>query len=133
MFTRFVLQIATGFLYFICSKLAENAIGTSSGEVKILKYITEPFTDLVVQIKSSRIADWTAGENLNCTLVQHYCPTEKVDCWVEAKPYCTHMFAKSHMEDWEIGLILVILSLFILCGSLILMVKILNSLLQGRN
>ena len=36
------------------------------------------------------------------------------------------------MEDWVAGIILLIFSLFLLCGALMLMVKLLNSLLQGK-
>lgn len=113
--------------------MSSSLVGASGSDVKILKYITEPFVDLIVQIDSSLIGDWVKDVNCNCTLVKHYCPPSGMDaeCWQTDLPHCVHMFAKSSLADWEVGLILVFLSLFVLCGSLILMVKILNSLLKG--
>lgn len=36
------------------------------------------------------------------------------------------------MEDWGVGLILLFFSLFLLCGCLICMVKVLNSMMKGN-
>lgn len=36
------------------------------------------------------------------------------------------------MEDWAVGVILLVISLLMLCGCLIGMVKILNSMMKGN-
>ena len=36
------------------------------------------------------------------------------------------------MEDWVAGILLLVIALVMLCGALMLMVKLLNSLLQGN-
>lgn len=35
------------------------------------------------------------------------------------------------MEDWGVGLVLLFISLFMLCGCLVALVKILNSMMKG--
>ena len=59
--------------------MADGLVGTdSSSDVKILEYITEPFTDLIVQIDSSVLDQWALGECQNCTLLKEYCPLDEV-------------------------------------------------------
>ncbi|KAG5849660.1 hypothetical protein ANANG_G00113280 [Anguilla anguilla] len=45
---------------------------------------------------------------------------------------CQHLFVNSSLSDLAVGLILLILSLLTLCTCLILVVKLLNSMLQGQ-
>ncbi len=41
------------------------------------------------------------------------------------------MFASANWPEWIVGLVLFIVSLIVLCASLILMVKVLNSIFNG--
>lgn len=41
------------------------------------------------------------------------------------------LFEDTNMEDWGVGLILLFISLFMLCGCLVGLVKILNSMMKG--
>jgi hypothetical protein len=41
------------------------------------------------------------------------------------------LFEDTKMEDWGVGLILLFISLFMLCGCLVGLVKILNSMMKG--
>jgi sodium-dependent phosphate cotransporter len=41
------------------------------------------------------------------------------------------LFEDTNMEDWAVGLILLFISLFMLCGCLVGLVKILNSMMKG--
>jgi sodium-dependent phosphate cotransporter len=41
------------------------------------------------------------------------------------------LFENTKMEDWGVGLILLFISLFMLCGCLVGLVKILNSMMKG--
>ena len=43
----------------------------------------------------------------------------------------SHMFAYSGLADWKIGLIVLVISLLVLVGCLVCIVKILNSVLKG--
>uniref|UniRef100_A0A8C7N5Z9 Sodium-dependent phosphate transport protein 2A n=1 Tax=Oncorhynchus kisutch TaxID=8019 RepID=A0A8C7N5Z9_ONCKI len=45
---------------------------------------------------------------------------------------CRHLFADAHLSDLTVGLILLAGSLALLCTCLVLLVKLLNSLLQGQ-
>jgi hypothetical protein len=41
------------------------------------------------------------------------------------------LFEDTNMEDWGVGLVLLFISLFMLCGCLVALVKILNSMMKG--
>lgn len=43
-----------------------------------------------------------------------------------------HLFASTELSDLTVGLILLAASLVVLCACLLLLVKLLNSLLQGQ-
>ena len=45
---------------------------------------------------------------------------------------CSFLFADTGMTDMQIGIILLVISLVILCTALIFIVKILNSMLKGK-
>ncbi|KAG7228883.1 hypothetical protein INR49_008661, partial [Caranx melampygus] len=51
---------------------------------------------------------------------------------VEYLEKCKHIFANANLPDLAVGLILLALSLLVLCTCLILIVKLLNSMLQGQ-
>ena len=53
------------------------------------------------------------------------------DDW-DAEKKCDFFFNLFDLSDWTVGLILLFAALFVLCGSLIFIVKILNSLLKGK-
>ena len=48
------------------------------------------------------------------------------------EPECHYLLALGDLEDWQAGLILLFMSLFIMIVSLLIMVKLLNSLLKGE-
>ncbi|XP_053556858.1 sodium-dependent phosphate transport protein 2B [Bombina bombina] len=52
--------------------------------------------------------------------------------YISIKAPCNHIFATTGLPDLAVGLILLALSLFVLCVCLILIVKLLNSMLQGQ-
>ena len=74
----------------------------------------------------------------NCTLLKEYCPKddpgpymgEEVDY---LEPKCKYFFNLFEIEDWAAGLILLIFSLTAMILTLLLMVKVLNSLLKGKS
>ena len=80
-----------------------------------------------IQIDSDVIPQWAAGECQNCTLLLKTCEN---DAGEEFK--CKYFFNLFEISDLVCGIILVCISLIVLCGSLLVMVKTLNSLLQGN-
>ncbi|XP_059082835.1 sodium-dependent phosphate transport protein 2B-like [Tigriopus californicus] len=116
------LEVICHPLQLVAEGVAHGIVPSNATEIKILKYITEPFTDLIVQIDSDVLNDWSTNIENNATTLLEDCDAK--DCF-----YLFELFAS--LPDWALGLILVIASLIILVGSLMIMVKILNSLLQG--
>ncbi|XP_059197387.1 solute carrier family 34 member 2b isoform X1 [Centropristis striata] len=58
--------------------------------------------------------------------------TQMNSSWTDYQEKCKHLFVNVNLPDLAVGLILLALSLFILCTCLILIVKLLNSMLQGQ-
>ncbi|XP_022614807.1 sodium-dependent phosphate transport protein 2B-like [Seriola dumerili] len=58
--------------------------------------------------------------------------TEMNTTWTDYQEKCKHVFANANLPDLAVGLILLALSLLVLCTCLILIVKLLNSMLQGQ-
>ncbi|KAG2455249.1 NPT2B protein, partial [Polypterus senegalus] len=82
----------------------------------------------------------------NQSLILHWCLTQNVTVSVHcmARPQCphlllrltwllcTHIFAHTTLPDMAVGFILLFASLLVLCGCLMLIVKLLNSVLRGQ-
>ena len=116
-------------LFITSDAIADGLVGDETegiNEIKTIQYITEPLTDLIVQMNDTVLEEWAVGRCDNCTLLVIYCPEDSND-------KCKYLLnVGDPLEDWVAGLIVTIMALVILCGALILMVKLLNSLLQGR-
>ncbi|ROT81759.1 sodium-dependent phosphate transporter [Penaeus vannamei] len=108
-FTLLIIEIATGMLEKMTTVMVADlgwATG-GGGEVKLLKYITEPFTKIVIQLDKEVLNAWGTGEGElanETSLIKHS----------------------------QVGIILLIGSLLILCTALVLIVKILNSMMKGK-
>uniref|UniRef100_A0A8D0PMT9 Solute carrier family 34 member 3 n=2 Tax=Sus scrofa TaxID=9823 RepID=A0A8D0PMT9_PIG len=91
----------------------------------ILKVLTRPLTDLIVQ---------TAGNSSHCGAAGG-CggpgPERNSSAPEELLP-CRHLFAGTVLTDLAVGFILLAASLLVLCACLVLIVKLLNSVLRGR-
>merc|ERR1711963_608351 len=138
-FTLLIVECLTGYLYTVTSKLVEN-IGeakASTENVKspdFLKALTRPVTDNLIKLDKKVLKGWAQNDP-----VYHNASTIlKTDCGhVEQGPSCKYLFAYLGQEGWNIGetyigLLLLALSLVMLCGCLIGMVKILNTLLGSK-
>ncbi|KAL6036726.1 hypothetical protein STEG23_001095 [Scotinomys teguina] len=137
-------------------RLSELALGAASlqpgGQAPdILKALTQPFTHLIIQLDSSVI---TGGSNTtNSSLIKQWCDVKgetsqegNEECGIfnlclernstaspeENKVPCRHLFVGSGLTDLAVGFILLAGSLLVLCTCLVLIVKLLNSVLQGR-
>ena len=68
----------------------------------------------------------------NCTEIQNNITEIQNNTDVNiGEEKCNYLFYLPNLSDQTIGIILLILSLVTLCASLMVMVKILNTLLQG--
>ena len=70
----------------------------------------------------------------NITEIASKVPEECVDnpSKVGVPGSCNFLFYETSMTDMQIGIILLVISLVILCTALVLIVKILNSMLKGK-
>uniref|UniRef100_G1RD31 Solute carrier family 34 member 3 n=1 Tax=Nomascus leucogenys TaxID=61853 RepID=G1RD31_NOMLE len=146
------LESATALL----ERLSELALGAASLPLgaqapDILKVLTKPLTHLIVQLDSDMIMSSATDNATNSSLIKHWCGTtgqltqgNGSDCGAFG-PYternstapadrlpCRHLFAGTELTDLAVGCILLAGSLLVLCGCLVLIVKLLNSVLRGR-
>ncbi|CAL8126774.1 unnamed protein product [Orchesella dallaii] len=142
------------------SLVDENS--TSGGEIEILGVITKPFVNLIVQIDKKVLECWSninCTDHDNSSLIKANCAkssskkleltflpmdgSPKYDIYQDdtttsttavpsAFKECTFLFAKLGWGDTLAGAIILIGSLVVLCLCLIMIVKILNSVLQGQ-
>ncbi|EHH25791.1 sodium-dependent phosphate transport protein 2B isoform X1 [Macaca nemestrina] len=80
----------------------------------------------------------TVPSMANCTSPS-LCWTDGIQIWTmknvtykENIAKCQHIFVNFHLPDLAVGIILLIISLLVLCGCLIMIVKILGSVLKGQ-
>ncbi|KAM4732039.1 sodium-dependent phosphate transport protein 2A [Anableps anableps] len=115
---------------------------------ELLKVITEPVTKLIIQLDKCVITGIAMGNEgmRNQSLVKKWCQADTVlsaanksaeDCGLSSNlssthVKCRHLFASTELSDLTVGLILLAASLAVLCTCLLLLVKLLNSLLQGQ-
>ncbi|XP_055126187.1 sodium-dependent phosphate transport protein 2C [Symphalangus syndactylus] len=146
------LESATALL----ERLSELALGAASLPLRaqapdILKVLTKPLTHLIVQLDSDTIMSSATGNATNSSLIKHWCSTtgqptqgNSSNCGAFG-PYternstapadrlpCRHLFVGTELTDLAVGCILLAGSLLVLCGCLVLIVKLLNSVLRGR-
>ncbi|XP_035293355.1 sodium-dependent phosphate transport protein 2C isoform X2 [Cricetulus griseus] len=146
------LECATAAL----ERLSELALGAASlqpgGQAPdILKALTQPFTHLIIQLDSSVITGSATSNNTNSSLIKQWCGAtpqpqgSNEECSIfnpctenstaspeESKVPCNHLFVGTGLTDLAVGFILLAGSLLVLCTCLVLIVKLLNSVLQGR-
>ena len=145
-FTLLIVECLTGYLetvtsYFV-KDLDQSSSSSSSVETPVksskspdfLKALTRPVTDNLIKLDKKVLKGWAQNDP-----VYHNASTIlKTDCGhVEQGPSCKYLFAYLGQEGWNIGetyigLLLLALSLVMLCGCLIGMVKILNTLLGSK-
>jgi len=137
-FILLITEVLTGYLEKLTSKLVENVGEVNLKDVKspdFLKALTKPFTNVLVQLDKDVLQGWAQNspEYENATTIL------KTGCRQHSpeSSSCNYLFAKLGPEGVDvgetyIGLILLAISLCMLCGCLIGMVKILNTLLGTK-
>ncbi|CAG0922126.1 unnamed protein product [Notodromas monacha] len=126
------IEVITHMLYHISygltNSLATDANSTTTKEIELLKVITDPLTKRVVQLDSKVLEAWSLGDVNN----QYYNYTSLLkNCSKKCDPE-TYLFFDTGMDDTATGGILLAISLVMMSGCLILLVKVLNSILQGQ-
>jgi len=136
-FTLLITEVCTGYLETMSGILVQD-IGTQHTAAKspdFLKALTKPLTQVLVQLDKEVLKGWAENkeEYQNVTSVL------KAGCHEHTTMHstCPYLFAHLGPEGLDIsetyiGLILLGISLTMLCGCLIGMVKILNSLLGQK-
>lgn len=126
--------LSGGFLEMVTSAMVSNLGDThaSSKPPDFLKVLTKPFTKSVIEVNKKVLEGWARNDRQyeNCTSVL------KRGCG-SSSDGCTFLFAYLGPDGVDIGdvgmgVILLSVSLVMLCGCLIGLVKILNSLLGER-
>ena len=131
--TRYLETVTSYFVAHIDTATASNSTQVRSPD--FLKSLTKPVTRLVVRLDKDVLKGWAANlpeyENRSTVLSQG-CHRDE-----SGSRLCSFLLAHLGQEGADIGetyigLILLLLSLAMLCGCLIGMVKVLNSLLGAK-
>ncbi|XP_035506448.2 sodium-dependent phosphate transport protein 2A [Scophthalmus maximus] len=144
------LEVVSGLMTRL-SLLMVTSLRLRPGEdaPEMLKVITDPITRLVIQLDKCVITGIAMGyeDMRNRSLVKEWCQTDLVmstnnesteNCGRGSHDLsqplvkCRHLFVSTSLSDLTVGLILLAASLAVLCTCLLLLVKLLNSLLQGQ-
>ena len=123
------IEAATGYLYHL-SKAITNSLGLVEGQptkVELLKKITKPFTNIVIRIDKKLIQKIAEGEDIGDKSLIKYCGPKNGT----GSNTCSFLFHDTGMSDSNVGAILLVIALFILCVCLALIVKLLHSMLRG--
>jgi len=140
-FTLLVVECSTGYLESLTDILVKNVGPSDAGKTfkspDFLKALTRPLTDNLIKLDKKVLKGWAQNDphyENTTTVLMTSCRTLHAG---QAGPSCSFAFAYLGPEGFNIGenyigIILLALSLVMLCGCLIGMVKILNSLLGAK-
>ena len=148
------MEVITGYLRRLTGEIIEvldlkQAKGTNK---KLLKTVTQPFTKMIIQldkniIKKIALGDKSADsksliknckpkvtmEEVNTTFKNStYFTYMMVNKTKETPAKCKFLFASTTLSDTEVGIIILVVSIILLCICLVSIVKILHSMLRGQ-
>ena len=147
------LELASRYLFYLTEAIVDSLdISTDESLNKdLLKKITKPFTNVIIQLDKKVIEKLAKGNEdaETLSLIKKCCGNfvnitsnsttkyEVVNSTAKNHTVCTKtckfLFHSTGMSDTGVGVILLILSLIILCVCLVLLVKLIQSLTEGRN
>ncbi|XP_076031370.1 sodium-dependent phosphate transport protein 2B-like [Oratosquilla oratoria] len=153
-FTLLSLELATGLLETVTNIIVNSYDWSGQGaNIKLLKVVTEPFTKNIIRLDKKVLKGWSQNDPKyeNASLIKRFCDYEKVQMWVNETVAedgttvaghfadkaqgiagsCSFLFADTPLTDTQVGLILLVIALVMLCGALVIIVKILHSMLRG--
>lgn len=121
---------------------------------KLLKTLTEPFTKLIIQLDKKVIEKIALGDKSaeSMSLIKHCKGDESIEEvnktlvnattnltsfilvneTTQEEVKCKFLFSGTTLNDTEVGIILLILSIILLCICLVSIVKTLHSMLRGQ-
>ena len=114
---------------------------------KLFKVVTEPFAKLVIQIdkkvttialgdeksqKKSLIKSCVSETEKNVTLRNETTNLEYIKTVIEKEDICTFLFKGTSLSDTEVGVILLVVSIALMCFCLISIVQLWHSMLRGQ-
>ncbi|XP_059483270.1 sodium-dependent phosphate transport protein 2B-like [Neocloeon triangulifer] len=119
------VEVTTGYLFYLTEALVQNLEFPEGAEdIKLLKVITEPLTKAIMEIDKEVLNGWAAND-------PDYDNRTLLKVWCEPTVKCPSLFALLDIGDLATGAIMTVVSLLLLCGCLILLVKLLQNVLQG--
>jgi len=144
-------EVCTGYMYKLTGWLtehlqtSENNSSVQIGQMNLLGAITKPLTSRIIQIKKEVLKCWALGGCQEKRLLKVWCPAgqNKSDDnfynifsgLKQENPSavkCDFILNIEAIPDLYLGILIFILTLASLSTCLILIVKLLHSLLQGR-
>ncbi|VDI12133.1 solute carrier family 34 (sodium-dependent phosphate cotransporter) [Mytilus galloprovincialis] len=154
------IEVITGYLYILSDKIV-NSINMNQDFEKqeFLKKITKPFTNLIIILDSKQITNVAKGEDVetllkdccvkdtvmqnvsslvtvNETIMSTVVEVNKTEWGMEEVKVCVEKcefaFKHSGLNDHEIGAIILVGALIMLCVCLLGIVKTMNSVLKGN-
>ena len=148
------MEVITGYLRRLTGEIIgvldlKQAKGTNK---KLLKTVTQPFTKMIIQLDKNIIKKIALGDKSadSKSLIKNCKPKvtmEEVNITVKNSTYFTYMlvnktketpakckflFAGTTLSDTEVGIIILVVSIILLCICLVSIVKILHSMLRGQ-
>jgi len=139
------LEVCTGYLYTLSGWLTEhlkdqggNMAASSISNVNLLKQITKPLTNRIIQIDKSVLKCWALGECQDQRLLKEYCDKSVNNATISnmtteeiSNAKCQFLLNFESLPDVYLGMIVFLISFTFLTICLLLIVKLLNSLLKG--
>lgn len=135
-------EVVSGYLLHSSHSMTD-AMGLKSKQdtkIEFLKKITNPFTNLVIQIDEKVIQRIAEGEEVaeDESLIKFWCKMNKEfnttlnrTINVPVEP-CKFIFHDTGLNDLVVGVILLVISIALVCFCLICIVKLLHSMLGGN-
>ena len=132
----------SSYLYYASNSIT-HAMGIKNKQgtkVEFLKKITKPLTSLIIQIDKKVIQRIAEGKEVSKdeSLIKYWCKSSKVfnktlnSVISVPEKKCKFLFHDTGLNDTVVGIILLVLSIFLLCFCLICIVKLLHSMLIGN-
>ncbi|XP_057297477.1 sodium-dependent phosphate transport protein 2B-like isoform X2 [Hydractinia symbiolongicarpus] len=149
------IEVITGYLYHLTKAIISamslpdpDEPGDKSYKKELLKKITKPFTNLVIQLDKKVIEQIAKGDKSadDKSLIKHWCDKGKTVSVVKQinetfnatmdttihERQCKFLLHGTGLSDTVVGVIMLLVALAILCICLVLIVKTLHSLLRGQ-
>lgn len=144
------LEVITHYLLYITGEIiAVLPLTQQKGtNKKLLKKLTEPFTKLVIQLDKKIIEKIALGDqsaeskSLIKSCVETVTVTKNItnstgfhylkNVSEMEPPTCKFLFRGTSLSDTEVGIIILVLSIVLLCVCLVCIVKVLHSMLRGQ-